>query len=638
MQQSSLTQMLSVIKLSPVFKALVSDNRDRKKYWPAVFFVLALSLGSVGLWPRQALAEVAVEASLSHSTFAQDQGARLILTVTGTNHDVDIDLPQIDNIVLHNQGTSRQFSVVNGTISSSISYNYLVQAEQAGNYSIPPIRVTAEGKSYLTKALNFAVTKAGGQVSGVAGPNDQAGGRLAFLRISETGSHYSGEIVPFRLKAYFTQAYRADINSLPTLRGDGVVMSQLQDKPEQTEESVGGRMYHVLTWDTSLTGIKVGEHPIHFSLDATLLVPRKRQSLSPFGNSLLDDSFFNNSALDNFFGGLERRPIVAVSPEVVFKVLPLPSKDQPNNFTGAIGDFDVKVTATPVHVEVGEPIALTMEISGTGNFDRVEAPVFPESTDWKTYPPTSSFSEQGRSYSGTKKFEQAVVARSGAVTAIPELSFSYFDPEKKKYFTRTSSALAIHVKQPAGVASAQAVKPAVQPQQQSPPQTSAASQAIAGLAPIHLETGSFQERIVPPFQKFWFITVCSISLLSLITLTLLMLRQKRFRNHPEIQLQKRKKQQLEKDLEQVRQAQTAGDDRSFLTSSRQAIQNQLGLLWGIEPTALSLADVRKGLSQDSPLIEIFQTAEQAAYGGATLTEQQMRDYFITLKRELEAFL
>jgi hypothetical protein len=41
---------------------------------------------------------------------------------------------------------------------------------------------------------------------------------------------------------------------------------------------------------------------------------------------------------------------------------------------------------------------------------------------------------------------------------------------------------------------------------------------------------------------------------------------------------------------------------------------------------------------DSQLIEIFSAAEEAAYGGATLTNQKMQDYFITLKTELEELL
>ena len=465
-------QQLTLLQTLPLINGTLLETSLRgicvfRKIIPIVLICLTiLGLGSFGPGILQAHAEVNVDASLSHRSFALDQVARLTLTVTGTNHDVDITLPEVDNIFLQNQGTSRQFSVVNGSISSSISYNYLIQAQQPGAYTIPPIKVTTGGKSYSTQPLKFQVTQAGQQARGVSGPTDQSRGELAFLRISETGSHYSGEIVPFRLKAYFSQAYRADINSLPTLRGDGVVMSQLPDKPEQTEESVNGRMYHVLTWDTSLTGIKTGEHPIHFSLDATLLIPQKRRSLSPLGNSLFDDSFFNDSALDSFFGGVQRKPIVAVSPEVVFNVLSLPTVNQPDNFTGAIGDFDLKVAATPVDVEVGEPMTLTMKISGTGNFDRVDAPVFPESPDWKTYPPTSNFSEQGRSYSGTKSFEQAIVARNGELTGIPPLSFSYFDPSQKRYFTKTSKAVTIHVKKPANSAVTPAVQPASQPQRQ----------------------------------------------------------------------------------------------------------------------------------------------------------------------------
>ena len=159
-----------------------------------------------------------------------------------------------------------------------------------GAYTIPSLQGDSRRRILRHRADTFQVTPwPGQQPSGYSTPTDQANGKLAFIRISATGSHYPGEIVPFTIKAYFTQAYRADINSLPTLRGDGVVMSQLQDKPQQTEESVKGRKYHVLTWDTSLSGIKAGEHPISFSLDATLLIPQKRRARSSFGGS----SFFD---------------------------------------------------------------------------------------------------------------------------------------------------------------------------------------------------------------------------------------------------------------------------------------------------------------------------------------------------------
>ena len=611
--------------------------RQQLIFFQALFFLALLGLGAFGpnLSPA---AEVSVEASLSHLSFPVDRAARLTVTVTGTSHNADIELPEIDNIQLHNQGSSSQISVINGSVSSSISHNYLVQALRPGAYTIPSIKVTAGGSSYSTEPLKFQVTPAGQLQSNSSGQSKQAEGELAFIRISETGSHYPGEIVPFTIKAYLTQAYRADINSLPTLHGDGVVMSQLENKPRQTEESVNGRMYHVLTWDTSLSGIKAGEHPINFTLDATLLIPQKRRSLSPFGgSSLFDDTFFNNSPIDSFFNTGQRKPIVAVSPKIVFKVLPLPSANQPNNFTGAIGEFDLKVAATPVNVEIGEPITLTMEISGTGNFDRVEAPVFPETQNWKTYSPTSNFSEQGKSYSGTKNFEQAIVAKSGAVKEIPSLSFSYFDPRENKYITKSSKAIAVNLKNSTAPPLTQPAQAVRQTQQQVAGKATPAAN-IMGLAPIHLETGSYHQNIKPLFKSLWMIVPGVFCFLVLLALTVFRVRQRNIEKHPEILLRNQKKMLLENDLKKVEQAWAAKDSLFFLSSCRKAIQNQLGLLWNIEPGALSLADIKGRLSEESQLIEIFTHAEEAVYGGATLTDKKMQDYLYTLKTELEHLL
>ena len=613
--------------------------RQKILFFQPLIFLIILALCTFGPCASQAYAEVTVDATLSHLSFPQDRAARLTITVSGTSDEANIEFPEIDNIQLQFNGQFTQNKIINFTsVSSSISYNYRVQAVKPGKYSIPSIKVIAEGKPYSTKPIDFQVTPAGVQPRAYSGTNSQTANEIAFIRISEkTGSHYPGEIVPLTIKAYFNQAYRADINSLPSLNGDGVVMSQLQDKPQQTEESVNGRKYHVLIWETSLSGIKVGEHPIHFSLDATLLIPQKRRSLSSFGgNSLFDDSFLN----DSFFGSHQRKPIVSVSPEVVFTVLPLPTDNQPADFTGAIGDFHLKVSATPVDIEIGEPLTLTMEIFGTGNFDRVEAPIFPDSPDWKTYAPTSNFSEQGRSYAGTKVFEQAVVVRSGAVSEIPSLSFSYFDPGKKRYVTKTSKAVTLHLKRPATQAVAQ-LPQSVQPmttQHQQPTTQAAPAPTIVGLAPLSLETGKFEERIVPLFRSSWLIAICSLCVLFLIGLSILRIRQRNIEKHPEIQLKRQKRLLLESDLKKVEQAQSVGDGPAFLSFGRTAIQNQLGLLWNIEPAALCLADINGRLKADSHLLEIFRAAEEAAYGGATLTDKKMQDYLVTLKTELEDLL
>ena len=124
----------------------------------------------------------------------------------------------------------------------------------------------------------------------------------------------------------------------------------------------------------------------------------------------------------------------------------------------------------------------------------------------------------------------------------------------------------------------------------------------------------------------------------MIALSILKVRQRNIEKHPEMQLQRQKRKLLEDDLKKVEQAQATGNSPAFLSLSRTTIQNQLGQLWNIEPAALSLADISSRLKSDSHLPEIFRAAEEAAYGGATLTDQKMQDYFIILKKELEDLL
>ncbi len=581
-----------------------------------------------------ARADLSLEASLNQLSFAVNQQAMLTITAHGAGRISTIDLPEVAGIRFHNRGQSSRINVINGSISSSFTNSYLLEAEKPGVYTIPPIKVTAGSESATTRPLSFEVTAAPAQGGTAAGGGERSTEEVAFIRLPELSDHYPGELVSITVKAYFNQKYRADINSLPTLQGDGVVMPPLREKPSQTQEVVDGIRYNVLVWKTVLSGIKAGRHPLTFTMDASLLVPQKRRQMSTFDGSMFDVPGFNDPVFDSFFGGYQRKPISVVSPEVVFNVVPLPTADQPKNFTGAIGDFTLRVTANRQDAEVGEPLTLKVEIAGSGNFDRVEAPVFPDSPNWKTYAPTSSSPDQDNSAFGTKVFEQAIVARNSSVSEIPALSFSYFDPDRKSYVTRTSDPIAIRlVKSAAPVAPPPTAK-AVEPPRPVAPATSGLR--FEGMAPLHVETGSFAPAIVPLFARAWFLGVLAAAALLVAAIGLWRLNRARLARHPELVLRRRQKELLASDLKRVEQAWAEGDGSEFLALCRSTIQNQLGLAWHLAPTAISLADLRSRLRPDSPLLEIFSAAGEAAYGGATLSPAKMRDYLDKMKKDLEA--
>ena len=351
---------------------------------------------------------------------------------------------------------------------------------------------------------------------------------------------------------------------------------------------------------------------------------------------------------DNFFGNVQRKPIKATSPEFTFHVLDLPKKGRPDNFTGAIGNFTMGVAGAPLMVEVGEPITLTMTIGGEGNFNRVEAPVFPRNQSWKTYSPTSDFSSDSDKHTGVKSFEQAIVVKKVGVNAIPSLSFSYFDPHKRDYVTLQSEPIPLQLQGGDESRSVGDVKIDQETLQQvggnkpltTVPDVSENAQPVlipqvVNLAPIHLETGSLHSSLRPLFAKIWFIALCVFILLVIAVLLYVTWRQQKEALEPGRLIKKKRISQLQEDLMAVEEARSAGDTALFLGRCRTAIQHHVVASRLETASAMSLTDLKARVAESSPLVTIFSRAEEAAYGGATLSSEEMAKYSVELRSELE---
>ena len=157
---------------------------------------------------------------------------------------------------------------------------------------------------------------------------------------------------------------------------------------------------------------------------------------------MFDDSFF-----DDFFGGVTEKPLTLHTDGAVVKIKPLPAQGRPADFSGAVGQFDVTSEASASTGTTGDPLTLTMNVTGRGNFDRVDQRP-PASADWKSYKPNARFEPADRSNtSGTKIFEQSIVPAKAGVQEIPAVSFSYFDPEGGTYVTKGTEPIAVEISQ-----------------------------------------------------------------------------------------------------------------------------------------------------------------------------------------------
>ncbi len=581
-------------------------------------------------------------AALEPASIHLDESAQLTITVTGARAEQP-DPPQVDGLRFYYRGQSSRMEWINGRSSSSISFLFMVEAEKTGTYTIPALTVKIKGKDLKTEPVRLQVMPPGSAASPQA-PSYQGGtpgasprlrsgeaDEIGFMRIIPAKKKgYGGERIPFTIKAYFRQGIRARVESRPQVDGDSFVLENLGDKPAQTEENINGVPYTVLTWQGSISGIKSGKFPIEVEIDTTLLIRRSgRRPGSMFGAPFFDDPFF-----DNFFGTLSEKKIKLVSPKLTMEIKDLPTEGRPSTFKGAIGTFSLAISADPTNGKAGDPITLKMRISGTGNFDRVTAPVFTGGERWKSYPPSEEFSDKGGG-KGVKEFNQAIVPKSGSLREIPPVTFSYFDPEAGEYITLESEAVPLRLQEsepsPAQIPAARNKAGKKEETQRdgkiTPP--------VAGLAPPHTELGKLFPAIIPIYKKSWFQFLLGTAIVLLLTALFLIFRNRRLRADPTISIKKEINEKLRCHFMEMEKNIAAGDATTFLQNCRLAIQDRIGSTRRREPRSITLADLKRWLPADSSLLRVFQLTEEAEYMGSLPKANELGKMQALVKKELE---
>src|SRR5437773_3266242 len=429
-----------------------------------------------------------VTAVLGSSQATVGETVELQIKVIGPGDARPPEEISIDGLEIHATGQSRQFEIHNFSTSSSVTYNYTILPLRAGKFTIPPQLVRAGAGLLRTPELTLNVADAPGRSSGARpsrGTQSQSvrASDLAFAElIVPKKTAYVGEIVPVQIRMGFDPRVRPRLIEPPEITGQGFTAQKLQESG-QNSETINGRPYEVAIYKTAIAAARAGKFEVGpVKAKAQVLVPRARsaprpRSRSPFDLFDLDDPFSDPFFSNPFAQMGERREVEIKSEPVALEVKPLPP-NAPPSFSGAIGNFTMTTDAKPKSVQVGDPITVTTEIAGRGNFDRVNAPVVEDERGWHKYPPSSKFKQDDEvGLSGTKTFE-TVLSPNEKKQALPVLAFSYFDPVKEQYVTLRNESIAITVQGGApasqNVAASQAVSPspapAVAPQSTQKPQ------------------------------------------------------------------------------------------------------------------------------------------------------------------------
>ena len=394
------------------------------RFCPVIGFVLAAT---------HAFADVSVVAYVDRNRIAFGESAALTVSVKGTQDGAQPSIPKVDGLAFDGPSTQTSFSFVNGSTSSSANYTYQVTPGRTGEFTIPAIEVKVGDKSYVTAPIKLVVERSATQ-------SDLS--QALFARVLFPAKPvYLGETMPLQVLVYS----RADV-PLRGLSGfnyeaDGLGFKFLP-KLKPGTQIVNGESFNVQVIEGAISPTRTGT--LNFGpciLKAQLTVQKQgRGGGWPFGDSMFEQ----------MMGRVETRDVPVTVDAVPIEVLPLPEEGQPADFAGAIGQWNLDVTAKPTEVAVGDPITLTIRISGGGNIDTVPAPKLGSLDEFKTYDPTTKTTKDDLNTLGERVIQQVLIAKSTDVKELPEVRLAYFDPVTKAYRTAVQSPVKLMVKTSSG--------------------------------------------------------------------------------------------------------------------------------------------------------------------------------------------
>jgi hypothetical protein len=427
-----------------------------------------------------------------------------------------ITLPVVSGLKFEIVGRTREIQIINGTTLPSSSIVMRVTPQIAGIFSIPGVTPKSQPVVLtVNAALNGATIPRAGAPPPPPPPPILSGASIpkgvhltddgsAYVRLSLPKRElYVGESVPVEIEVGMRSGFVSSLNGLPKLTGDDFALNNLSRQPERSEKLINGETFVLFTWRSVLAVIKPGIFALSAQAPLTIKIRTR-----PKQDTQLDDRF-GDPFWQNLFGATVPKDIDVVSPSQEVKVLELPAQGRPPDFHGAIGTFSIASDVSPSNADAGDPMTLRMRVTGSGSFDRVDSSMLEHLDRWKTYPPKSSFNTSDPiGFSGMKTFEQPVIASKPGVQTLPALSFSYFDPNARKYETARSAPLSVTISPSQGDSTLTASQVAAA----AGPKTE--NKSAEALRPDHPEVGRRTHSLFPQYLQRGFLVIPSLLVLT----------------------------------------------------------------------------------------------------------------------------
>lgn len=335
---------------------------------------------------------------------------------------------------------TRHFSTISNnrtetTQETTYIDTYRIVPRSAGKITIPVLKVEGPGGTFETKQLTVEVQK----------PAYNENYHLVVK--ANKNEVYAGERTVILVTWYFSRTVRSPSFYIPFLNDDrGQITFNYLDARKGEERylpMVNGKEVPALFGEETYNGQKYSY--LRFEADAYF---RKTMTMDPQESTVSFEGVKEYRQVRDFFNMPQNQPVYAqyVIPGrgEQIKVLDLPPYSGQFTFSGLVGEISLTVEASPTSVYVGEPITVTLILSGDVPPDYE----LPQLTSLAALQPDFTLPldrSPGKTINGSRQFKQTIRVKNSKVNAVPSINLVYFNASNRQYWTLETALIPLNV-------------------------------------------------------------------------------------------------------------------------------------------------------------------------------------------------
>lgn len=546
-----------------------------------LFSFLALATGTFA---------ATLTATLKPATVNLGKSATLTLVCEGGIATTVEQTAAARNLALSFVDSTKSIDIVGGVTRESATFTYQVTPRVAGRFAVPAFKAMVGNREIRSDAIILTVLDTDGNNTP---KNIAKTPPPALLRVLTPATKvYVGQVFPVSMEL-LAQGLRQSHLPVPQLVTDSIRFTRIRPEYRQASaRSLNGVLYqNVFLFETGAVVMKPGKLNLIFELDVIVMDYRQ-----------------------DVFG--RQRKLHLTSDPIPIEVLPLPATGKPEQFTGAVGQYQMTTTVEPNRAKIGDPMELRISLAGSGALDNTPVPEPASWNGFKTHPATSEIEYTDlRHLSSRKQFKRMIIPTDPKLTHVPALQFSYFDPVTEQYVTLTTPPTPVEITG------------------NTPPNPRGDPPAPDGLAPtddtlaiqtIRHAPGRLAQLQPPLITRTWFLAIPGVSLLAFLVAFGWRQRVEYYEAHPEAVRRHHVRRLTRNTLRQLQSDASRKNAAEFYEGVQLILREQIGLATdqpaaGLTANSMLTAPLNLPKEAQTALTRLLEQEEVTRFSGAIAT-------------------